>query len=125
MVGGIAAMSGLTRVEIGLGPGSADHLTPDRDAFAVEAESAQDRRVLLVDDTWVTGARVRSAAAALRHSGADVVAIVVAGRAVGAVGTTVPGVDRWWQWAHTRHEETCLGARARCCLPRCMWENAG
>jgi hypothetical protein len=125
MLSGIASMSGLKRVAIGRGPGLADHLTPARDAFEVDAESAQDRQVLLLDDTWVTGARVRSAAAALRHSGADVVAIVVAGRSVGAVGTTAPGIERWWQWADARHEKACLGARARCCLPRCMREKAG
>jgi predicted amidophosphoribosyltransferase len=38
--------------------------------------------VLLVDDTWTTGANARSAAAALRDAGAGAVALVVIGRHV-------------------------------------------
>jgi predicted amidophosphoribosyltransferase len=38
--------------------------------------------VLLIDDTWTTGASARSAAAALRAAGADAVATVVIGRHV-------------------------------------------
>ena len=38
------------------------------------------RSVLLVDDTWTTGASVRSAAAALRGAGARTVGVVVVGR---------------------------------------------
>jgi hypothetical protein len=37
-------------------------------------------RVLLLDDTWTTGASVQSAALALRHAGAAAVAAVVLGR---------------------------------------------
>jgi predicted amidophosphoribosyltransferase len=39
-------------------------------------------RVLLIDDTWTTGASARSAAAALRAAGARAVAVVVIGRHV-------------------------------------------
>ena len=38
------------------------------------------RRVLLVDDTWTTGANAQSAAARLRRAGAERVAVVVLGR---------------------------------------------
>jgi len=71
-------MSGLTRLDIGRGAGTARHLAPSPAAFAVGAD-AKGRRVLLLDDTWVTGARARSAAAALGRAGAAVVAIVVGG----------------------------------------------
>jgi predicted amidophosphoribosyltransferase len=40
------------------------------------------RAVLLVDDTWTTGANARSAAAALKAAGAERVAVVVIGRYV-------------------------------------------
>jgi len=109
-------MSGLTRLDIGRGAGTARHLAPSPAAFAVGAD-AKGRRVLLLDDTWVTGARARSAAAALGRAGAAVVAIVVAGRAVGAFGTaTVPGVEKWWRWAEAQNAD----GSARCCLAPCL-----
>ncbi len=40
----------------------------------------ENRSVLLIDDTWTTGASARSAAAALRQAGASVVAAVIIGR---------------------------------------------
>ena len=43
---------------------------------------ARDRRVLLVDDTFVTGARIQSAASALHQGGATVVAALAVGRVV-------------------------------------------
>jgi predicted amidophosphoribosyltransferase len=48
-------------------------------------EATQDlcgRAVLLVDDTWTTGANARSAAASLKAGGAERVAVVVIGRYV-------------------------------------------
>ena len=41
-----------------------------------------DRTVLLVDDTWTTGANAQGAAAALKRAGAGTVAVVVIGRYV-------------------------------------------
>src|SRR5262249_141420 len=38
------------------------------------------KAVLLIDDTWTTGASANSAAAALKHAGASTVAVVVIGR---------------------------------------------
>lgn len=122
VVGTVTHLSGLARVEIVRGPGSADHLAPRPDAFAV-AGDARGRRVLLLDDTWVTGARMQSAAAALVSAGAEVVAMVVAGRAVGAVGTgRVPALERWWEWARTRGPQAETVARAPCCLAHCVEE---
>ncbi|HEX6341894.1 hypothetical protein [Umezawaea sp.] len=52
--------------------------------FAVDrftcSEPLSGRRVLLVDDTWTTGASAQSAAAALRLAGASTVATLVLGR---------------------------------------------
>ncbi len=58
-------------------------MRPDAGAFAVPAEvsaTVRGRRALLLDDTYVSGARAQSAAAALRRAGARSVVIVVVGR---------------------------------------------
>jgi hypothetical protein len=59
------------------------HMQPDVTAFRVPASMQHridGRRVLLLDDTYVSGARSQSAAAALRTSGARAVVIVALGR---------------------------------------------
>jgi hypothetical protein len=63
----------------------ADHMHPCRDAFTVPVAQRIGlcgRRVVLIDDLYVSGARAQSAAAALRRAGACSVTIVVAGRLV-------------------------------------------
>jgi len=55
----------------------------DLDLHRFQASPGQDGRgVLLLDDTWVSGASAQSAAAALKLAGAGRVAIVVLGRHV-------------------------------------------
>jgi predicted amidophosphoribosyltransferase len=55
------------------------------DAERFEAcEELAGRRVLLIDDTWTTGASAQSAAAALKAAGAGAVAAVVVGRYLNA-----------------------------------------
>lgn len=49
------------------------------DGFEVTADVGGDR-VLLIDDTFTSGARVQSAASALHLAGADVVAVLIVGR---------------------------------------------
>jgi glutamine phosphoribosylpyrophosphate amidotransferase len=59
------------------------HMRPDAGAFEVPAGLAvtvAGRRAVLLDDTYVSGARAQSAAAALRRAGARSVVIVVLGR---------------------------------------------
>ncbi len=135
VIGAIPGVSALARIEIGRGTGLADHLAPDPAAFEVDA-GARGRRVLLLDDTWVTGARIRSAAAALERGGAHVVAMVTAGRAVGAVdgnvantdgadSNTVPALERWWRWAAARGGGVGTVAGGRCCLANCVGERPG
>jgi phosphoribosylpyrophosphate synthetase len=58
-----------------------DHREPNERAYRV-VEDGQGQRVLLIDDTFTTGARVQSAASALALAGAEVVAAVVLGRVV-------------------------------------------
>lgn len=54
---------------------------PDLEQFAV-VKDVGGKRVLLLDDTFTSGAKVFSAAAALRAAGADVIGPVVIGRHV-------------------------------------------
>lgn len=59
------------------------HMRPSAAAFVVrrEARSAvTGRRVLVLDDTYVSGARAQSAAGALRRAGARSVVVVALGR---------------------------------------------
>jgi hypothetical protein len=65
------------------GPPPVSHMRPDPAAFIPSAASRPDvrgARVLLLDDTYVSGARSQSAAAALHRAGARSVAIAPVGR---------------------------------------------
>jgi fermentation-respiration switch protein FrsA (DUF1100 family) len=72
----------LRRAEPGIGIGP---MRPDARAFAVPDSwraTVRGSRVLLLDDTYVSGARAQSAAAALRHAGARSVLVVPLGRVI-------------------------------------------
>jgi hypothetical protein len=59
------------------------HMRPDAGAFAVPVwarPSVEGSRVVLLDDTYVSGSRAQSAAAALRLAGARATLIVALGR---------------------------------------------
>ena len=62
VVDSVVSLRGTARVALRRGPGRAGHLAPARDAFRLLGPPP-DGGVLLLDDTWVTGARARSAAA--------------------------------------------------------------
>jgi hypothetical protein len=65
--------------------GAIGHMRPNGAAFVVPATRRPDvrgARVLLLDDTYVSGSRAQSAAAALRRCGAASVLIVPLGRVV-------------------------------------------
>ena len=64
------------------GPSPVGHMRPHPDAYAVSrpAPELRGRRVVLLDDTYVSGARAQSAAVALRAGGADAVVVLVLGR---------------------------------------------
>lgn len=63
------------------GPVYVDHNLADDEAFTVPRRLSGER-VLLLDDTFTTGARLQSAASALRLYGASAVAAVVIGRVI-------------------------------------------
>lgn len=112
VVAGVAALATLPRVPLGRGSSVAGHLQPAVDAFVVSGPVA-GRKILLVDDTWVTGARARSAAAALTLAGASVVAVLVIGRCIDPSAS--PHRARWWE---AQRAATTSGA-GRCCLVGC------
>ena len=68
------------------GPVRMDHLQPARQGFvidpAVDERSIGRLRVLVVDDSYTTGARAQSAATALRLAGLEVGAVLVLGRVI-------------------------------------------
>jgi len=70
------------------------HLLSDRLGFRLAPGTDRGRlgslRILVFDDSVVTGARAQSAAAALRLAGAPVVGILAIGRAVGSAGSPAP-----------------------------------
>jgi hypothetical protein len=70
----------LQRAEGGIG-----HMRPNAGAFAVSDSwraTVRGARVLLLDDTYVSGARAQSAAATLRRAGARSILIVPMGRVI-------------------------------------------
>jgi predicted amidophosphoribosyltransferase len=70
------------QVEEVLSPGvaSVGRNVPDKSAYRCDAQLVEGRRVLLVDDTYTTGAHLHSAAAALEDAGARSVHLLVVGR---------------------------------------------
>lgn len=62
------------------GKGKIGRNPPDMGAYVCRRELVDGRRVLLVDDTYTTGAHLHSAAAALAQSGARSVHLLVVGR---------------------------------------------
>ena len=108
----VPSLVGTPLLTLARGTAPVGHMAPDRRAFVAPSAMA-GRRVLLVDDTWVTGATARSAAACLAGSGVTVPAVLVLGRAVepGAQRTT----SRWWH--HCR--QLAGQGFGRCCLAGC------
>jgi hypothetical protein len=70
---------------LGRADGGIGHMQPDARAFAVPdawRAAVRGSRVVLVDDTYVSGARSQSAAAALRQAGARSITVVPLGRVI-------------------------------------------
>ncbi len=57
------------------------------DSYIVAAGSVQGKSVILLDDTWTSGASIASAAAALRRSGARSVTAITLGRQLNSSST--------------------------------------
>jgi hypothetical protein len=66
---------------LGRSAGALAHMQPHPDAFSVvDPAPVRGARVVLLDDTYVSGARAQSAAAALRRAGARATVIIPVGR---------------------------------------------
>ncbi len=86
VVGAVGSLAVAHRRLLVKGPGRLDHLRPSRSGFVVDPRvdlaTLGRRRVLVVDDSYTTGARAQSAATALRLVGMRVGAILALGRVV-------------------------------------------
>jgi predicted amidophosphoribosyltransferase len=75
--------------------------------FEATQKRLRDRAVLLIDDTWTTGASAQSAAAALREAGAGPVAAVVIGRHLNREwhenDRRLRGIGRPFEWTRCAH----------------------
>jgi hypothetical protein len=76
------------------GPAGLGHARASDLGFSL-SRAVDGARIVLLDDTWTTGARAQSAASALQSHGARVLAIVVVGRLVDPGHT--PLARRWWR----------------------------
>ena len=56
------------------------YLSPE--SFSVDSEEVSGQRMILVEDTWVTGSTALSAAIAIRRAGADKLALIMIARMV-------------------------------------------
>ena len=99
VLGAIPAMRSFDVVRMSAGDAQAGHLRPDKAAFVPEeVASVTDRRILVVDDSWITGARALSAVTALDAVGATVAGVLILGR---SVDTSASEYSRSWWAVHT------------------------
>jgi predicted amidophosphoribosyltransferase len=88
------------------------HNRAEDDGFTVRG-SVDGVRILLIDDTYTTGARIQSAASVLRHAGGQLVAAVVVGRVIRVSDS--PATQALWDAAKARRfsfEQCCLEQRS-------------
>jgi hypothetical protein len=109
-IGRVGALAGMREHLLERGPARADHNLADDHAFTVR-RPLRGERVLLLDDTLTTGARLQSAASTLSINGASAVTAVVVGRVI----------DPGWNdncrriWEQARESQFSFG---QCCLCR-------
>ena len=72
------------------------HSRPNPGAFVADG-SAAGLSILVIDDTFTTGARVQSAASALTSAGSRVVAVVPVGRVIDTASETYPEKEEFWR----------------------------
>ena len=118
VLAGVGALSGLDVVRLA-SVEPTHHLRPSIGAFVPpDPKAVSNRRVLLFDDSWVTGARALSAVVALRSAGAKVAGVLVLGR---AVDPSASSFSRWW-WAASRGPRSAVvgGTATTSCSDLCV-----
>jgi predicted amidophosphoribosyltransferase len=93
-----------------------DHLIASRRGFAVTSDAdvgsrARGDRVLVVDDSFTTGARAPSAVAAVRAGGFQVAGVLVVGRVVAPETASWQAV--YWASRADRESQPTAGRRAK------------
>jgi predicted amidophosphoribosyltransferase len=74
----------------------AGHMKPSSLAFVVsDPAMAHGRRVLVVDDSWVTGSRALSAVSVLAGAGSTVAGVLVLGRLINPAASEYS--HQWWE----------------------------
>jgi orotate phosphoribosyltransferase len=101
---------------LSISPHPAHHGAASDLGFTVNAP-VQGRRVLLVDDTFTSGAEVQSAASALQLAGAAIPAAVVIGRYIDPRFNDAS--KQLWEQAHARPFRF-----ERCCLCDPPWPDS-
>ncbi len=94
IVRAVPRLGALPLVDMRRGSESVTHLRATEQAYRVESEVTR-KKVLVLDDTWVTGAHALSAVACLTAAGAEVVRVVVVGRMIEAGASE--RVAEWWR----------------------------
>jgi len=116
----ISPMRSLCVVRLGAGGDRTGHLKPSNTAFVAERnQNGTCGRVLVVDDTWVTGARALSAVAAFSSVGTAVAGVLVLGR---SVDTSASSHSRSWWTDHASGWPPGASGRERCCMGVCLAE---
>lgn len=114
----IPTIRSLRVVRLSAGEEPADHLKPSSAAFLPkDVERGTRGRVLVVDDSWVTGARALSAVAALGSAGWTVAGVLVLGR---SIDTSASLHSRSWWAEHAGDSSQSATAPKRCCMRMCL-----
>jgi hypothetical protein len=95
--------------------GAVGHMRPNARAFAVDPEARAavvNARILLLDDTYVSGSRAQSAAAALRLAGAGPVVIAPLGRVLRPDRVAAHAAFLAGRPGEAGHRSRCVSAQA-------------
>jgi hypothetical protein len=104
----VRTLNELHRVGLRRGPAPVGHLLANDRAFIVEID-VSGLTILLVDDTFTSGARAQSAVSALVFAGATHVSVLTVGRVIDP--TFNDNSQRIWRWARRRPFDF-----SKCCL---------
>jgi len=116
LCGRVPLLAGADHLDVRVRPGAVRRLHPAPAACTI-AGNVAGRRVLVLDDAWVSGAHVLSVMGALARAGARVVGALVLARLVDP--SAAPTVASWWV-RHGARAPDATAASARCCLATCV-----